>query len=122
MVGLKIPKLKKKSNQYLFKDKLTLSRKSSRRLFKESFFLFSITIIILVINFYIPQKILLFNSFFENINNTYQSLLQLFGYLFNLLLVIFIVLSLLLALITLLGSGYRIFRIYKKKNKRITYR
>jgi len=49
MADLNIPNLNIKTDKYIFKKKLNLRRKSKRRLFTESFFLFILSV--LLINF-----------------------------------------------------------------------
>ena len=62
MADLNIPKLNMKSDKYIFKKKLTLRRKSNKRLFIESAFLFVMSFVLVYINFLIPNKILLLQN------------------------------------------------------------
>ena len=62
MADLKIPNLNIKSDKYIFKKKLNLRRKSKRRLFTESFFLIILSILLVYINYLIPNKNLLFQN------------------------------------------------------------
>ena len=48
MADLKIPNLDKNSSKYIFKKKLSLRRKSKRRLFMESAFLFSFSLFLFI--------------------------------------------------------------------------
>ena len=57
MADLNIPNLNMKSDKYIFKKKLSLRRKSRRRLFSESVFLFIISLLLVYINFLIPNKL-----------------------------------------------------------------
>ena len=50
MADLKIPNLNMKSDKYIFKKKLGFNRKSKRRLFTESVFLFILSLFLVYIN------------------------------------------------------------------------
>ena len=76
-----MPNIKRKSRQYLFKNKLNKRGKTSRELIKESFFMMLMGLFLLLINFLIPQKIELFNSFKNNVIGTFDNLLEIFSYL-----------------------------------------
>ena len=54
--------VKIKSNQYLFKKKINIRRKSKKELVKESFFMMIFGLSVLLVNYYVPQKMELFNS------------------------------------------------------------
>ena len=56
MSDLNIPNLNIKSDKYIFKKKLNLRRKSKKRLFTESFFLFIFSVLLVYINYLIPNK------------------------------------------------------------------
>ena len=56
MADLNIPNLNIKPDKYIFKKKLNLRRKSKRRLFTESFFLFVLSVLLVYINYLIPNK------------------------------------------------------------------
>ena len=56
MADLNIPNLNIKPDKYIFKKKLNLRRKSKRRLFTESFFLFILSVLLVYINYLIPNK------------------------------------------------------------------
>ena len=56
MAELNIPNLNIKSDKYIFKKKLNLRRKSKKRLFTESFFLFIFSIFLVYLNYLIPNK------------------------------------------------------------------
>ena len=122
MADLNIPNLKIKSDKYIFKKKLNLRRKSKRRLFTESFFLFILSVLLVYINYLIPNK----NSLLQNLPSTFNKsillLIDLFSYLYEIFLVIFIFASLFTALILIIGSFYRLFRISKRKSKQIIYK
>ena len=122
MADLNIPNLNIKSDKYIFKKKLNLRRKSKRRLFTESFFLFILSVLLVYINFLIPNKNLLFQNLPSTFNKSFLLLIDLFSYLYEILLVIFIFASSFTALILMIGSFYRLFRISKRKSKQISYK
>ena len=122
MADLNIPNLNIKSDKYIFKKKLNLRRKSKRRLFTESFFLFILSVLLVYINYLIPNKNLLLKNLPSTFNKSFLLLIDLFSYLYEILLVIFIFASSFTALILMLGSFYRLFRISKRKSKQIIYK
>ena len=122
MADLNIPNLNIKSDKYIFKKKLNLRRKSKRRLFTESFFLFILSILLVYINYLIPNKNLLLQNLPSTFNKSFLLLIDLFSYLYEIFLVIFIFASTFTALILIIGSFYRLFRISKRKSKQIIYK
>ena len=122
MADLNIPNLNIKSDKYIFKKKLNLRRKSKKRLFTESFFLFIFSVVLVYINYLIPNKKLLLQNLPITINKSFLLFIDLFSYLYEILLVIFIFASSFTALILMLGSFYRLFRISKRKSKQISYK
>ena len=122
MADLNIPNLNIKSDKYIFKKKLNLRRKSKRRLFTESFFLFILSVLLVYINYLIPNKNLLLQNLPSTFNKSFLILIDLFSYLYEIFLVIFIFASLFVALILIIGSFYRLFRISKRKSKQIIYK
>ena len=122
MADLNIPNLNIKSDKYIFKKKLKLRRKSKRRLFTESFFLFILSVLLVYINYLIPNKNLLLQNLPSTFNKSFLLLIDLFSYLYEILLVIFIFASSFTALILMAGSFYRLFRVYKRKSKQISYK
>jgi len=56
MADLKIPNLNIKPDKYIIKKKLNLRRKSKRRLFIESAFLFILSLLLVYINYLNPNK------------------------------------------------------------------
>ena len=122
MADLNIPNLNIKSDKYIFKKKLNLRRKSKKRLFTESFFLFIFSVLLVYINYLIPNKKLLLQNLPITINKSFLLFIDLFSYLYEILLVIFIFASSFTALILMLGSFYRLFRISKRKSKQISYK
>ena len=122
MADLNIPNLNNKTDKYIFKKKLNLRRKSKRRLFTESLTLFILSILLVYINYLIPNKNLLLQNLPLTINKSFLLLIDLFSYLYEILLVIFIFASSFAALILLIGCFYRLFRISKRKSKQISYK
>jgi type II secretory pathway component PulF len=122
MADLKIPNLNIKSDKYIFKKKLSLRRKSKRRLFTESFFLFILSILLVYINYLIPNKNLLLKNLPITLNKSFLLIVDLFSYLYELILLLFIFVSSFTALILMIGSLYRLFKISKRKSKQIIYR
>ena len=122
MADLNIPNLNIKSEKYIFKKKLNLRRKSKKRLFTESFFLFIFSVLLVYINYLIPNKNLLLQKLPTTINKTFLVLNDLFSYLYEIFLVIFIFASSFTALILMIGSFYRLYRVSKRKSKQITYK
>ncbi len=112
MADLNIPNLNIKTDKYIFKKKLNLRRKSKRRLFTESFLLFIFSALLVYINYLIPNK----NLLLQNL------LIDLFSYLYELFLVIFIFVSSFTALILMIGSFNRLFKVSKRKSKQIVYK
>tara|TARA_B100001989_G_scaffold31981_1_gene19001 strand:+ start:83 stop:448 length:366 start_codon:yes stop_codon:yes gene_type:complete len=119
MADLNIPNLNMKSDKYIFKKKLSLRRKSKRRLFIESAFLFIFSLLLIYINYLIPNKNLLMQNLPTTFNKSFALMIDLFSNLVEIFLVIFIVLSSTTALILMLGSFYRLFKISKRKSKQI---
>ena len=122
MADLNIPNLNIKSNKYIFKKKLNLRRKSKRKLYTESFFLFIFSVLLVFINYLIPNKNLLLQNIPITINKSFLLLIDLFSYLYEIFLVIFIFVSSLTALILMIGSLNRLFRVIKRKSKKIVYK
>ena len=122
MADLNIPNLNIKSDKYIFKKKLNLRRKSKRRLFTESFFLFILSVLLVYINYLIPNKNLLLQNLPSTFNKSFILLIDLFSYLYEILVVIFIFVSLFTALILMIGAFYRLFRLSKRKSKQIIYK
>ena len=119
MADLKIPNLNNNSDKYLFKKKLSLSRKSKRKLIKESFFMFAFSFLIIYLNYLIPDKKLIFDNFFTNFQELFTLILEIITYVYEISFVIFITVSLIFSLILILGAFSRLFKIVKRKSKKI---
>ena len=122
MADLNIPNLNIKSDKYIFKKKLNFRRKSKRRLFTESLILFILSVLLVYINYLIPNKNLLLQSLPSTFNKSFLLLIDLFSYLYEILLVIFILVSSFTALILMIGSFYRLFRVSKIKSRQIGFK
>ena len=122
MADLNIPNLNFKSDKYMFKKKLNLRRKSKRRLFTESFFLFILSVLLFYINYLIPNKNLLLQNLPSTFNKSFLLLIDLFSYLYQIFLVIFIFASSFAALVLMVGSFYRLFKVSRRKSKQISYK
>jgi len=119
MADLNIPSLNIKSDKYIFKKKLSLRRKSKKRIFTESAFLFILSLLLFYINYLIPNKYLLLQNLTKSINETLILLIEIISNLYDIFLVVFIVVSTFTAFILMLGSFYRLFKVYKRKPKKI---
>ena len=122
MADLNIPNLNIKNDKYIFKKKLNLRRKSKRRLFTESFFLFVLSALLVYIIYLIPNKNLLLQNLPSTFNKSFLLLIDLSSYLYDLFLVIFIFVSSFTALILMIGSFNRLFKVSKRKSKQIVYK
>ena len=122
MADLNIPNLNINSDKYIFKKKLNLRRKSKKRLFIESFFLIIMSVLLVYINYLIPNKYLLLQNLPTTFNKSFLLIVELFSYLYEIFLVIFIFVSSFIALFFMIGSLYRLFRISKRKSKKIMYK
>ncbi len=114
MADLNIPNLNNKTDKYIFKKELNLRRKSKRRLFTESLFLFIFSALLVYINYLIPNKNVLLQNLPSTFNKSFLSLIELFSYFYEILLVIFIFVSSLAALFLMVGSFDRLFKVSKR--------
>ena len=122
MADLNIPNLNKKSDKYIFKKRLSLRRKSKRRLFIESGILLILSILCVYLNYLIPNKNLLFQNLPTNLINSFQLLIDLSLNLFDIFLVIFTFISYFIALILFIGSVSRIIKITNRKTRIVNYK
>ncbi len=111
-----------KSDKYIFKKKLSLRRKSKRRLFYESVFFFILSFLLVYLNLLIPNKNLLLQELPNNLIKTSLLIYDLFLNLYEIFLVIFIFISWIIALILLIGALNRLFKILKRNSKQIGYK
>ena len=121
MVNLKIPYLKSSSDQFLFRKKISLSRKSKRKLLTESFFMLLFSIIISYLNFLIPNKNLIFTSFSKNIYKLFSILNEFLSPLSQLLSALFISITMFIALLLFVGAIFRIFKVMRRKSRIVSF-
>ena len=117
MADLNIPKLNMKSDKYIFKKNLSLRRKSVKRLFIESVFMFILSLFLVYVNYLIPNKIFLLQKIPTTLYKTFLILMDLIFNLYEIFLVIFIFISSVITFILLIGSFYRIIRIATRKQR-----
>ena len=122
MADLKIPNLNNNSNNFLFKKKLSLRRKSKRNLIKESFFMFSFGILIIYLNYLIPNKISIFSNLLNNYSKLKVNILELISYSYQVCIAFFIVISLIFAFILMLGTFSRLMKVVKRKSRKYTFK
>ena len=122
MADLKIPNLNMKSDKYIFKKKLSLRKKSKRRLFTESAIMFILSLLLVYINYLIPNKILLIQNIPSTLNKSFILFIDLLSNLYNIFLIIFIFISWFIIFILLISSFNRLFRIAKRKTRQINYK
>ena len=111
-----------KSNQYLFKNKLNTRFKSKSELIKEAFFMMIIGISLLLVNYFIPEKLLLFNSFKKNTFNIIENLFEIIYYSLDIIIVLLICFTLLISMVLIIGSISRIVKFFKLKSRKIRIR
>ena len=122
MADLNIPNLNMKSDKYIFKKKLSLRRKSKRRLFSEATFLFIMSLLLFYINYLIPNKSLLLENLPKTFDKSFGLIIELFSNLYEIFLVIFIFASSFTSLILMIGSFNRLFKICNRKSRQIKYK
>ena len=122
MADLNIPNLNMKSDKYIFKKKLSLRRKSKRRLFSEATFLFIMSLLLFYINYLIPNKSLLLENLPKTFDKSFGLIIELFSNLYEIFLVIFIFASSFTSLILMIGSFNRLFKISNRKSRQINYK
>ena len=119
MADLKIPNLNKNSDKYFFKKKLSLRRKSKSKLINESLIMLFFSVLIIYLNYLIPNKISIFGNLLNNINKLFANILDSISYLYEICLFIFIVFSLIFAFVLIIGSFSRILKVIKRKTSRV---
>ena len=122
MADLKIPNINMNSNKYIFKKKLSLRRKSKRRLSIESAFLFILSLLLVYLIYLIPNKYLLLQNLPISLNKLFVLAIDFFLNVYDIFLVFFIFVSSFISLILMIGSFYRLFRVVKRKSKQIIYK
>ena len=122
MADLNIPNLNMKSDKYIFKKKLSLRRKSKRRLLSEATFLFIMSLLLFYINYLIPNKSLLLENLPKTFDKSFGLIIELFSNLYEIFLVIFIFASSFTSLMLMIGSFNRLFKISNRKSRQINYK
>ena len=122
MADLKILNLNKNSDKFIFKKKLSLRRKSKRKLINESFIMFSISILIIYLNYLIPNKLLIFKNLLENFIKLSSNIFNSLTYSYQIFLAFFIIISSVFSFILLLGAVSRLIKVLNRKSKQITYK
>ena len=122
MAGKKMPNIYRNSRQYLFKNKLNKRRKTKRELFKESSLMMVFGLFLLLINYLIPQKFELFNTFKKNIFAISKNISEIMLYTFEILIVFFISFTFLLSLFLIAGSLFRLVKVILPKSRKINIR
>ena len=122
MADLKIPNININSNKYIFKKKLSLRRKSKKRLLTEAALFFILSLLLVYLNYLIPNKYLLIQNLPISLNKSFILMVDLFSNLLEICMVIFIFISSFISLILIIGSFYRLFRLVRRKSKKIIYK
>ena len=122
MADLKIPNMNKNSDKFFFKKKLSLGKKSKRKLKKESFLMLFSSFFLNYLVYLIPNKELIFKNFSNNFSMLIGNVMESLTYFYQICLVLFIVLLLLSSFVLILGSFTRFMKILKRKNRPITFR
>ena len=122
MADLKIPNLNKNSENFFLKKKLSLRRKSRRKLKQESFLMLLFSFFWIYLVYVIPNKKSIFDNFFDNLQKLSENIISSIPYLFEICLGIFVVVSLIIAFLLLMGVISRVMKITKRKSKEITFR
>ena len=122
MADLKIPNLNKNSEKFLFKKKLSLRRKSKSKLIKESFIMFFSGVLLVYLNYLIPNKISIFKNLLNNFNKLISNILNSISYFYEIFLAIFIVVSIIFIIILIFGSFSRLLKVLKRKTKKVKFK
>ena len=110
------------SNKYIFKKKLSLRRKSKKRLFIESAFMLSFSLFLIYINHLIPNKNSLLQNLSNNLNRSFILFLDLFSIFTEIIMLFFIFISYCISFILLIGFFFRIVKIIKRKTRLVNYK
>ena len=122
MADLKIPNLNKNSEKFLFKKKLSLRRKSKSKLIKESFIMLFSGVLLVYLNYLIPNKISIFKNLLNNFNKLISNILDSISYFYEIFLAIFIVVSIIFIIILIFGSFSRLLKVLKRKTKKVKFK
>ena len=122
MSELKIPNLNSRSRQFLFKNKLTIKRKSKKKLISESILMLISSFILIFLNYLIPQKKIFIYSFIDNVYKIYLNFLNFFTYFYQIVLVFVIFSTAFISLILIIGALYRIYKLFRRKTKKFNFK
>ena len=122
MVDFNIPNLNNNSDKYIFKKGSNFKRKSKKRLFIESILMFILSMLIVYLNFLIPNKVSLLQNLPALLNKSFLLIIEIFSVLYDLFLFSFIFISWFIALILLIGSFYRLYKVTKRNSKKTIYK
>ena len=122
MGDFKKPNLNKNSDKYFVKKKLSLRRRSKSKLIKESFIMLFFSILIIYLNYLVPNKISIFNNLFRNLSKIMTIFLESFSYVYEICLAILIMISTIFAAILMIGSFSRLFKVVRRKTKFIKFK
>jgi len=122
MADLKIPNLNKNSDKYIFKKRLTLRRKSKRKLINELLIMFFLSIIMINIIYLIPNKLSVFNNFINNLAKLVEIIIEATQFIYELGLALFIVVSVIIVLILMIGTFLRVNKLLRRKSRKITFK
>ena len=117
-----MPNIKRKSRHYLFKNKFYKRGKSRRELLKESFLMMIVGLFLLFINYLIPYKMELFNSFKNNVMDTLKNLFEILSYSLEILIVLLICFIFLISLFLIAGSISRFVKLLIPRSRKIKFR
>ena len=117
-----MPNIKKKSRQYLFKNKINRRLRLRKEVIKESFFMMIVGLFLLLIIYLVPQKMELFNSFKNNVINILNNLIEILTYSIEILIVLLICCTLLISIFLVVGSINRFVKLLLSRSKKIRFR
>ena len=117
-----MPRIRNRSKQFLFKNKVNTRYKSKGELIKESSLMMIFGFFLLLINYFIPKKIELFNSFNRNIAEILKNLLEILFYSLEVLIVLLISFLLITSLFLFLGSIIRLIKVIHPKSRKVIIR
>ena len=83
--------------------------------------MFILSLFLVYINYLIPNKNLLIQNLPDNLNKISMLIIELLSNIYEIFLLIFIFSSLVISFILLIGSFYRLFRIAKRKTRKMNY-
>ena len=84
--------------------------------------MFSLSLLLVYINYLIPNKNLLLQNIPTKFNKSFLLIIELLSNIYEIFLVIFIIFSIIIILILLIGTIYRLYRIAKRSTKIIDYK